>query len=118
MRADLEARYGSEPVFDYVWYTPRASDEDYCERMKSAERAALGRGLAWNFRNSAPAVVASSAWPAPTASRLRSPSASTPRSSRSSSSAREREIDDGILPSCQLAVARRGKLAALRSSGA
>ena len=32
--ADLEARYGSEPVFDYVWYTPKASDEDYCERMK------------------------------------------------------------------------------------
>lgn len=24
---------GSAPVFDYVWYTPRASDEDYCERM-------------------------------------------------------------------------------------
>jgi uncharacterized iron-regulated protein len=23
-----------QPVFDYVWYTPRASDEDYCERMK------------------------------------------------------------------------------------
>jgi uncharacterized iron-regulated protein len=32
--ADLEARYGGKPVFDYVWYTPRASDEDYCERMK------------------------------------------------------------------------------------
>jgi len=32
--ADLEARYGEQPVFDYVWYTPRASDEDYCERMK------------------------------------------------------------------------------------
>jgi uncharacterized iron-regulated protein len=34
LRADLEARYGSEPVFDYVWYTPRASDEDYCQRMQ------------------------------------------------------------------------------------
>lgn len=40
--ADLAARYGgervfgrgAEPPFDYVWYTPRASDEDYCERMK------------------------------------------------------------------------------------
>jgi uncharacterized iron-regulated protein len=32
--ADLEARYGPEPVFDYAWYTPKASDEDYCERMK------------------------------------------------------------------------------------
>jgi uncharacterized iron-regulated protein len=32
--ADLEARYGPEPVFDFVWYTPKASDEDYCERMK------------------------------------------------------------------------------------
>jgi uncharacterized iron-regulated protein len=32
--ADLEARYGPEPVFDYVWYTPKASDEDYCERMR------------------------------------------------------------------------------------
>ena len=32
--ADLEARYGAEQVFDYVWYTPKASDEDYCERMK------------------------------------------------------------------------------------
>jgi uncharacterized iron-regulated protein len=32
--ADLAARYGEAPVFDYVWFTPRASDEDYCERMK------------------------------------------------------------------------------------
>jgi uncharacterized iron-regulated protein len=32
---DLEARYGAEEeVFDFVWYTPKASDEDYCERMK------------------------------------------------------------------------------------
>jgi uncharacterized iron-regulated protein len=31
---DLEARYGGEEVFDFVWYTPKASDEDYCERMK------------------------------------------------------------------------------------
>jgi uncharacterized iron-regulated protein len=29
---------GAEPVFDYVWYTPRASDEDYCERMKKHSR--------------------------------------------------------------------------------
>jgi uncharacterized iron-regulated protein len=25
---------GGEPLFDYVWYTPRASDEDYCERLR------------------------------------------------------------------------------------
>jgi uncharacterized iron-regulated protein len=31
---DLEARYGGGQVFDFVWYTPKASDEDYCERMK------------------------------------------------------------------------------------
>jgi uncharacterized iron-regulated protein len=30
---DLAERYGPEPVFDYVWYTPRASDEDYCDRI-------------------------------------------------------------------------------------
>jgi uncharacterized iron-regulated protein len=23
-----------EPLFDYVWYTPRASDEDYCDRIR------------------------------------------------------------------------------------
>jgi uncharacterized iron-regulated protein len=34
---DLEARYGAEPVFDYVWYTPVASDEDYCQRMRRKE---------------------------------------------------------------------------------
>jgi uncharacterized iron-regulated protein len=32
--ADLAARYAGESVFDYVWYTPRASDEDPCERMR------------------------------------------------------------------------------------
>ena len=32
--ADFAARYGGEPVFDYVWYTPKASDEDSCERMR------------------------------------------------------------------------------------
>jgi uncharacterized iron-regulated protein len=32
--ADLGARYRGEPVFDYAWYTPKASDEDYCERMR------------------------------------------------------------------------------------
>src|SRR5262245_58217465 len=30
----------------------------------------------------------------------------------------QREVDEGIVPSCQLAVARHGKLAALRSFGA
>jgi uncharacterized iron-regulated protein len=34
---DLDARYGDEEVFDFVWYTPKASDEDYCERMKRGE---------------------------------------------------------------------------------
>jgi uncharacterized iron-regulated protein len=32
--ADLAARYGGDAVFDYVWYTPKASDEDPCERMR------------------------------------------------------------------------------------
>jgi uncharacterized iron-regulated protein len=34
---DLAARYGGTPVFDYVWYTPKASDEDYCERIRRKE---------------------------------------------------------------------------------
>ncbi len=34
---DLAARYGPEPVFDYVWYTAKASDEDYCERIRPKE---------------------------------------------------------------------------------
>jgi uncharacterized iron-regulated protein len=38
--ADVDARAGAEPAFDYVWYTPRASDEDYCERMKRSPRGA------------------------------------------------------------------------------
>jgi hypothetical protein len=38
--ADVDARAGAEPVFDYVWYTPRASDEDYCERMQRSPRGA------------------------------------------------------------------------------
>ena len=32
--ADFAARYGGEAVFDYAWYTPKASDEDPCERMR------------------------------------------------------------------------------------
>jgi uncharacterized iron-regulated protein len=32
--AEPGVRADGEPVFDYVWYTPRASDEDYCERLK------------------------------------------------------------------------------------
>lgn len=36
--ADLGARYGSEPVFDYVWYTPKASRELPCDRWRRDER--------------------------------------------------------------------------------
>ena len=36
--SDVDAGAGAEPAFDYVWYTPRASDEDYCERMKKHSR--------------------------------------------------------------------------------
>ena len=36
--ADVDARAAGAPVFDFVWYTPRASDEDYCERMKKHSR--------------------------------------------------------------------------------
>jgi uncharacterized iron-regulated protein len=36
--ADVDARAAAEPPFDYVWYTPRASDEDYCERMRAPGR--------------------------------------------------------------------------------
>ena len=32
--ADFAARYGGEAVFDYAWYTPKASGEDPCERMR------------------------------------------------------------------------------------
>ncbi|HVH06243.1 MAG TPA: ChaN family lipoprotein [Myxococcota bacterium] len=34
LAADFAARYGGEAVFDYAWYTPKASDEDPCERMR------------------------------------------------------------------------------------
>jgi uncharacterized iron-regulated protein len=35
---DLAERYGSDaPVFDYVWYTPKSSDEDYCQRIQRKE---------------------------------------------------------------------------------
>jgi uncharacterized iron-regulated protein len=34
---DLATRYGDAPPFDYVWYTPKASDEDYCERIRRKE---------------------------------------------------------------------------------
>src|SRR5262249_38111671 len=36
--SDLAARYGHAPVFDYVWFTRRASAEDPCERMKRSGR--------------------------------------------------------------------------------
>jgi uncharacterized iron-regulated protein len=37
LAADLAARYAGDAVFDYVWYTPKASDEDPCERMRKHE---------------------------------------------------------------------------------
>lgn len=30
----LERRYGPEPVFDFVWYTPIGSEDDPCERIR------------------------------------------------------------------------------------
>jgi uncharacterized iron-regulated protein len=36
--ADLAARYGGDAVFDYAWYTPKASDEDHCERMRKHQK--------------------------------------------------------------------------------
>jgi uncharacterized iron-regulated protein len=36
--ADFAARYGGEAVVDYAWYTPKASDEDHCERMRKHQK--------------------------------------------------------------------------------
>ena len=44
-------------------------------------------------------------------------SASIPRSSRPSSQRAEREVREGLLPSAQIAVARHGQIAAMRTFG-
>jgi uncharacterized iron-regulated protein len=36
--ADFAMRYGGDAVFDYAWYTPKASDEDHCERMRKHQK--------------------------------------------------------------------------------